>query len=346
MFSSIQKIFKRIAVILGAVLLSLFLLEGGIRLFYSFKFRPKGVSHIPASKTYRIAENKNIKYELIPESKAKVDGITYKINAFGFRDKKYRVRKDQEQRIIFAGDSLTYGWCLPLEKTYHKQLEDRLKAGGYAVEVMGMGVVGYNLVQEYFLIKDHALRFSPDLVVLQIGPNDFERTVDITLHGKTNKFVLIPYHDLSIPYMLKKGGFSRFLMKSSHLFRFINLRIFWLKKKKDPDFAPKDVNLLGEEQAFHYLEKIKDLLDSQGIPLAVVIFPYRKIEPSYIYAGLTQKLKRFLEEKKIPFLDLYQALNGKKNQDIWIDRIHPNSKGNTIVAEKIEEFIIPLLYPK
>lgn len=344
MRSSIRKILKRGGIVISAALVALLILEGGIRILYSFKFRPKGISHIPASKTYRLSPNEEIKYELVPESKAKVEGITYEINSFGFRDKKYRVRKAHDRRIIFTGDSLTYGWCLPLEETYHKQLEARLAARGYSADVMGMGVVGYNIVQEYYLIKDHVLRFSPDMVVLQIGPNDFERTVDITVHQKSGKFVLIPYHDISIPYMMKETGLTRFLMNYSHLFRFLNIRFFRLKKKNNPEFSPENMYLLGEEKAFDYLGNIKSLLDESTIPLAVVIFPYRKIEETYIYAGLTQKVKRFFDEKEIPYLDLYDAFNNEDQPDIWIDRIHPNAEGNAVAAEKISAFILPLLY--
>jgi len=342
----LKKLFIRSFLIVLSVLFTLLALELILQLVYKFKFSPRGIAPLPISKTYKLSKNKNLLYELLPNSMAKIDGIKFEINAFGFRDKKYRIRKINKKRIIFIGDSLTYGWCISLNETYHKQLERLLNLRGYDVDVMGMGVVGYNTIQEYHLMKEEAIRFNPDMIILQISPNDFERIVSIKKNQEGKKLVLIPYHDFSIPHIIKKGRITHLLMKYSHFYKFINLKLYWLIKKKNERYTPEDFFLLGEENSFRHLKKIKNLLDKKGIQFSAVIFPFKKIEETYPYASLHKKIHNQLRKMQVPYIDLYEEFNIKNKEDIWIERFHPNAKGNEIAAYKLLDFIVPLLYKK
>jgi len=173
-----KKIFTGIAVIFLSVLFTLLVLELTLRVVYPFSFHPGKSVFQAVTKLYRLSKNKNLVYELCPNSGLKLEerGIEIKINGFGFRDKNYNLNKGDKKRVIFVGDSLTYGWSINLHETYHKQLEELLHSKNYNVDVMGMGIVGYNTVQEYYLIKEKVLKFNPDIIVLQICSNDFRRT--------------------------------------------------------------------------------------------------------------------------------------------------------------------------
>ncbi len=340
-----KKIIIRISLILLSITVTSLLLELGVRLAYKFRFEPKGTAHISASWIYRLSNNKHLLYELKPKSKARIEGIPYEINSFGFRDKKYRERKAHKKRIIFVGDSLTFGWNLPLNDTYHKQLETMMTAKGHSVDVFGMGVVGYNTVQEYFLINNNVARFNPDMVILQVCPNDFERKLSIKTSPGDKNFALTPYHDFSIPYVFKKGLGSQFLMRYSSLFRFLNLKISWLKKKRNENYNPTDVFLLGEEKSIRHLIRIKKYLDKKGIPLSVIMFPFRQIEDNYVYSSLHKRVHELLENMDIPYIDLFEEFNRKlKDKDIWVDRLHPNTRGNEAAAQKLYEFLTPMLF--
>jgi lysophospholipase L1-like esterase len=339
-----KKFFIRSAIIVLSVLFTFLALELILRMVYKFKFSPRGIAPLPIAKTYRLSKNKNLLYELIPNSNARIEGIDFEINGWGFRDNKYQKSKGNKKRIIFIGDSLTYGWRIHLNETYHKRLERLFNSKGYGVEVMGMGVAGYNTVQEYYLIKEKALEFNPDMITLQICPNDFEKTVSIKKYRKGKHLVLVPYHDFSIPYVIKKESIAEFLMKYSHLYKFINLKLFWLKRKYDQNYNPGEVFLLGEEKSFRYLKKIKNLLQRKNIQFSAVIFPVRKAKDVYPYTSLHEEIHNRLEEWEIPYLDLYEDLNIKNKEVIWIGRLHPDAKGNEIAAQKIFSFIVPLVY--
>jgi len=343
MHRRLKKLLINVSVSIISLFVIFLILEVIVRATYEFKFRPKGKADLPISKTYKLAENKNLLYELLPNSKAKIKGEHYIINAFGFRDKKFRIRKTNQTRILFVGDSVTYGWRISLEETYHKRLEKLLKDKGYDIDVMGMGIPGYNIVQEYHLIKETALNFNPDILVLQITPNDFERTVTIQTFREGEKLTLLPYHDFSIPFVIKKTKFTYFLMQYSHLFKLINLKLSWLKNKQNQDFAPNDSFLLGEEKSFRHLSKIIKLLKRNSIQFAVVIFPFQKRRNKYAFAALHEKIHRKLEEMEVPFIDLHEEFNLNHKDDLWIERLHPNAKGHELASVILLKFLLPLL---
>jgi lysophospholipase L1-like esterase len=364
--SLFKKIIMRLTVIFLAVVFALLVLEIVVRAVYKFKLQPKPRTFPAVTTLYTLSANKNLVYELRPNSYLKLQkrGIEIKINSAGFRDNEYTREKGNKKRIICIGDSLTYGWNINLHETYHKQLEELLReknaglrifrdsagAGGAPArqvspakdsEVLGMGVVGYNTVQEYYLIKEKALAFSPDIILLQICPNDFERTLGIKKQekGKSGGYIMIPYHDVSIPYLFGASPFNRFLMRVSHLYKFINLRLEMLIRKRNKNYSAKEYFLLGEDMAFRSLEKIKTLLDKRGVQFGAIIFPYKKMKGSYRYASLHSRLGAFLAERHIPYLDLYDAFNRVGTVNIWSDNIHPNVEGNRLAAEKILAFI-------
>ena len=330
-------------VVMLATLLSLFLLELGIRTFYQFKYSLRGKANLPAPKTYRLSKNKHLLYELLPGSKVKIQGIEFVINAFGFRDKKYRRRKVNKTRIIFVGDSITYGWRVALEETYHKQIEKLLYESGYDVDVMGMGIPGYNTIQEYYLLKETVLDFKPDILILQITPNDFERTVSIKTYREGKKLTLTSYHDYSIPFVMKKTKFTYFLMRNFHLFKLINLRLYWFINKIDSDYIPPDVFLLGEEDSFRYLGKIKKLLAREDIQFAAVIFPFQLRGDTDSFASLHERIHQELEKMQVPYIDLFDELNTKGIENIWIERRHPNKHGHRIASLAVLKFLEPML---
>jgi lysophospholipase L1-like esterase len=343
MHQRFKKFLKNVSVITLSLFMVFLFLELIIRLTYEFKFKPKGRANLPISRTYKLAENKHLLYELLPNSRAKINGNDYIINAFGFRDKKYRLRKTNRMRILFVGDSVTYGWGISLDETYHKRLEKLLNDKGYDVDVMGMGIPGYNIVQEYHLIKDRALEFNPDILVLQIVPNDFERTVKIQTFREGKKLTLLPYHDLAIPFVIKKTKLTSFFMQNSHFFKFINLRLSTLKIKQNQDFAPKDTFMLGEEKSFRHLGKINKLLKKNSIQFAVAVFPFQNRKKIYAFASLHEKIHKKLEELQVPFIDLYEELNASPKDDLWIERLHPSAKGHEIASVVLLKFLMPIL---
>lgn len=101
------------------------------------------------------------------EGEAQVD-----INSDGLRGPEIVKPKPQDTfRIALLGDSFTIAVQVPLEQTYAKVMERELSQNcqalaGKKVEVLNFGVNGYGTAQQFLTLREKALLFEPDLVML------------------------------------------------------------------------------------------------------------------------------------------------------------------------------------
>lgn len=91
----------------------------------------------------------------------------HQLNAEGMNDIDHEVEKPEGlYRIAVIGDSYVEAMQFPLEQAYFKVMERKLREAGYSVEVLAFGVGGFGTLQEYYLLRDYALKYKPDLVIL------------------------------------------------------------------------------------------------------------------------------------------------------------------------------------
>lgn len=81
-------------------------------------------------------------------------------------------------KVVFLGDSLTAGLGLPEEEAYPAVLEARLEEAGRPVEVVNAGVSGDTSAGGLARL-DWLLSQEPDVVVVELGPNDGLRGLDL-----------------------------------------------------------------------------------------------------------------------------------------------------------------------
>lgn len=81
------------------------------------------------------------------------------------------------RRIVFLGDSFTFGEGVEEEDVFSARVSVRMnaaRAGGHRYEVFNLGVGGYNTEQEVALLRNFAIKLQPDVVVLVYTLNDAE----------------------------------------------------------------------------------------------------------------------------------------------------------------------------
>lgn len=95
------------------------------------------------------------------------------INRHGFRGRDYTLEKPPGTfRIVVIGDSITFGNRLAPEENFPAVLESLYQKAGKKVEVLNLGLGGYDTLQEVAALQDLGLQFDPDLVVLGYCIND------------------------------------------------------------------------------------------------------------------------------------------------------------------------------
>ena len=109
-----------------------------------------------------------------------IGSCPFRISNQGLRDREYGPKSVDEFRILMLGDSFTFGTGLYYEQTIPKRLEALLSQTlpGKQVSVINAGSQGYGPWQELGLLIERGFPLEPDLVILQVLPdNDIADTL-------------------------------------------------------------------------------------------------------------------------------------------------------------------------
>lgn len=100
--------------------------------------------------------------------------VVLSTNSRGLREAESRgyEKAPDASRILLVGDSFTLGYTVDRPHTISALLEARLAAEGRTVEVVNGGTEGYSTDQEVLWLAEEGVKYSPDVVVLQMYEND------------------------------------------------------------------------------------------------------------------------------------------------------------------------------
>lgn len=155
-----------------SILFVLIAIEAGLRLV---NYNPFGEFFESEGRAIfiRPAANKQRQYEAVPNASGYGWETTIQINSHGFRGREYsKTKKPGTFRIVVIGDSITFGNRLTQDQNYPAVLEALYQRKGQPVEVLNLGLGGYDTLQEVATLADIGLAFDPDLVILGYCIND------------------------------------------------------------------------------------------------------------------------------------------------------------------------------
>lgn len=181
-------------------------------------------------------------------------------------DGKIPVDKPQGQtRVLFLGDSCTFGYGVDQKQTYvevaETMLEERL---GSSVECINAGVPGYTVFQGYRYLVAKGLDLQPDLVVLNFGWND--SGVWDHLGDREHHAIL---KAMRPPGLLEKSRLCQIMWR------------YWKKPDVSQSTKEKRPRILPGEFA-ETMGEIHDLLAERDISLLVLVWPMRaNSDPSF-----------------------------------------------------------------
>lgn len=180
------------AVVVGSVVLTLVLVEVAVRIAgfavedrRSLQARlaeeragePVGTRIYSLGDIVQPSEDDGIVYELKPNLHGVFQGQPLTTNSRGLRDEEYDYAKPPGTlRIVAVGDSSLFGWGVPFESTSMEVLERMLNADGAqpTVQVLNFATPGYNTAIEADVFIRKALRYDPDIVLVNFNTNDYD----------------------------------------------------------------------------------------------------------------------------------------------------------------------------
>lgn len=254
-------------------------------------------------------------------SEARLMGVPVKINSDGFRDDEYPIERSNNHRLVFLGDSLTFGWGVEKSKTFEAILEAELSKAR-PTEIINLGTGNYNTEQEVALFFEKGMKYRPDEVVVFYFINDAEPTA-----GKS-AWQFLGYSRLVTFF------WSRFKIAVTKFGQSKSFRDYYAELYTD--------NQPGWIAAKRALIALRDACLENRVALRVILLPELHVLDPYAFAGEHKKIMTFLKDSNIEAYDLAPQFGQEKDpMHLWVapDDAHPNDIAHAMIAR----YSFPLL---
>jgi len=324
-------------ILLGfSLVIGTLIMEQGYRFYLygtaSFSYeKVNSVRDIGRSDLIQASEFPEVVYELKPNLSSVFKLEALNTNSHGLRDKEYSLEKAEGTiRVAVVGDSFTMPSGVSIEDAYHSRVEERLNAEqtGMKYEFINFGVGGYSFAQYLAVLKNKAVHFSPDAVLVGFCPcndhqlpppappqgYDFEATVEKGVFYNFYSVRKLRYEVL--PFVLNKLRGTQ--VQETEL-REDDRKVF-----TDQEQAYLDSTFLG----------LSNFREESGIPIVVAYLQYEQDE---IYK---KHLLEYVHKHQFHFVDL----SARFPQDdliqyrIFVTDGHPDAEANAIFAETLYDY--------
>jgi hypothetical protein len=274
--------------------------------------------------------------------------VEYRTNGLGFRGPEFRPAKAADTfRIMFLGDSFTFGEGVHFEDTYPEiagALLQREFGDDRRIEALNFGVGGYNTTQSLQLMRMNLERFAPDVVVLGYVLNDAEPPL-IAYEPATDSIARRP-REQTVP-----EGIADPLPPDSLLYRFRSAQLVWqvFSNRRTSRatlahyrsiYEPTSTGWLESRRALH---EIGELCRVHEIPFVVVLFPILvELSEDYPFAEIHERVARAVADSGGIAVDLFPSLRGMRARELWVHPTdqHPNERVHAIAARRLAETIL------
>jgi lysophospholipase L1-like esterase len=283
------------------------------------------------------------------------------------RDRERPVERTGAARLVAIGDSITFGSRVSAPDRFTEQLEILVGGGlGRAVEVLNLGVGGYDTLQAVATLEDVGLRFAPDLVIVgyclnDVGENSPNLEYIERLHETRSRL-----HRLRVVQLLSTGIERLLLMwrltrvNQDQLFAEQNRR-FIVPVSGDRELMALREELAGRTDAdelmlswyrseahlgklAYALDRLAGVARSHGLPVLVAIIPLLEAKESYdvVY----RMVEHMVVERGLEAVVLASAFPRAELESLRPDprdRMHPNERGHRLIAEALAPLVVAKL---
>jgi hypothetical protein len=233
-------------------------------------------------------------------------------------------------RIMFAGDSFTFGAGVPPEESFPARVPAllRARAPSFDVDSVNIGVPGMGTADVYRMIDAYLPIFQPDLVVYTYVLNDpivegeaARKGIDVEDFIVTRRLAsrerlhISPLWEFRRRLRLVDFLASRFEARRLHRETIAFYRALH-----------GEWNRRGIAQTFAVIESMAQRC--APAPLVVAIMPLLiDLNSDYPFAAIHQRIRTELEQRQIPVIDLLPAFLGRAPRTITVSPTdhHPNS---------------------
>jgi lysophospholipase L1-like esterase len=255
--------------------------------------------------------------------------MTYALNSKGMRGAEPEAGRP---KILFVGDSFTFGEGVRVEETFPARIEKALAGRtGVPPQSINAGVPGYGSRQEAERLPEFLADFKPRAVVLVYVPNDpipldesVTRGDDLLRRGDDAAPTL--YLARLLAGVMGRSAGDRATEEWYFSYYFGDRREHWEQTQRD-------------------VKGMKDRAVAAGATFGVAYFPLLHRLSERPFKKIDDAVAAYCKEIGAPFLDLSDALSREPDQALWVHPTdhHPDARANEIVAEAMTPFVESLL---
>ena len=271
----------------------------------------------------------------------------YKLNSQGLRNEEVsRIKRPGEVRILFMGDSCTFGtgsWLEP-SQTYPKVAENILKDKCFPSNVITIngGIPGYSSFQGYQLLRVLVKEYTPDIATIYYGWND--HWVDVL--SDKNKY-LLNYADY---YLNRSAVFfliQRAFLGNDDFIRPFRYSRIWKNNKKIVRVSLEDYR--------KNIENMISLCRKNNVKVILFTAPSNTIDElpgqgwfskqPFFTLGLHPKYNQIVREtalkEHVLLFDLDAEIEKHEKKDsLFNGFVHFNKEGHKLAGELFAEYAV------
>lgn len=287
------------------------------------------------------------------------------INQQGLRQPNDIVEKSPDEfRILFLGDSTLFGWGVNYEDTFFAHLQKRVKVAfpDKKITLLNAGHGGWGEQQMVAFFELRGINFSPDMVVLVMGPQDVEdnRQVPIYLENGDDSELSA----LSVPKNIGNRSFFAnhvplydWLSFNSMVLQLVRLPAiavtqkygiaktklkFWLAGQGLPSSIQPNISPTDPFEGFNITKKLFSKLNVMCSRNKISLLVTNIGHGSYTTGSFFGMEQKFFEKEKISYIDLLPILHPKLNANpeaiFRKNDTHYTEYGNELYANTLWPF--------
>ena len=272
---------------------------------------------------------------------ARYGDVPISINSDGYRDREFsRTKTPGVERVVFLGDSITFGSGVPAEVRFSDLVGSELAPVGSAYESLNLAINDYTFHHYLQLVRKKVPRYDPEIVVIGFCLNDLKpketsgprknvRSPDGSYVGKH----LLP--DYGNEFSTREA--SAFIGLTSELRTRWKNRDHWRIWSRMIEEKWEDETLV--ENLRRDMIALRDDLRRQARRLVVVVLPeLTDVRESDRFGGPRKTVITMLESLGIEHLDphpIFAAESDPEGLFLFGDTAHYSGRGHQLAARAI-----------
>ena len=310
-------------------------------------------AYLPGRATNVFMKDDDLGWKLRPHARGRTSGIDVSINGKGLRGREVPdARIPNRRRILFIGDSVTFGFGVEEQQTLPAVVESLLNTTSpESTETVNGGVTGYSSWQELEWLSKEGVRYDPDVIVLTFVLNDVTDWLSLRKFGGWDEGVRFINTSLvdelattsNIMYFVRMVGAK---IRFGKLFQEGALREEQLYVGHLAYFPDRPDVRDAWRRTLEVVDKVVALCRERSVPLVLVVFPYTfQLDNPASLSAPQGVLGDYAAHRGLPFVDLLPVFDSRMRSSgepptaFFLDDLHPTARGDSVAADTLVRLI-------